>query len=101
MTSAGDLNNGGLNEGDMLPSGESPLSASQSTWPVLTRKRYTSPGPMYTGTGPYDASHAMPAMSGVSRSSSTRSSKYAAASGGYVPSNILQQQYGVSYVPNK
>lgn len=56
---------------------------------------------MYTGAGPYDASQGMPAMAGVSRSSSTRSSKYAAASGGYVPSNILQQQYGVSYVPNK
>ncbi|TKA51433.1 hypothetical protein B0A53_05346 [Rhodotorula sp. CCFEE 5036] len=74
----GDRNNGGLDEGDMLPS-----------------------GPMYTGAGPYDASQGRPAMAGVSRSSSTRSSKYAAASGGYVPSHVLQQQYGVSYVPNK
>lgn len=56
---------------------------------------------MYTGAGPYDAAQGMPAMAGVSRSNSTRSSKYAAASGGYVPSNVLQQQYGVSYVPNK
>ncbi|GAA5988404.1 hypothetical protein JCM10908_003550 [Rhodotorula pacifica] len=78
----GDRNNGGLDEGDMLPA-----------------------GPAYTGAGPYDPSQAPPAMAGVSRASSskssTSSSKYAAASGGYVPSSVLQQQYGVSYVPNK
>lgn len=69
--------------------------------PLLTRVYRNFPGPMYTGAGPYDASQGRPAMAGVSRSSSTRSSKYAAASGGYVPSHVLQQQYGVSYVPNK
>ncbi|GAA5884542.1 hypothetical protein JCM3774_004755, partial [Rhodotorula dairenensis] len=59
--------------------------------------------PLYTGAGPYDASQVAggATMAGMSRSSSMRSEKYAAASGGYVPSRVLQAQYGVSYTPNK
>lgn len=62
---------------------------------------------MYTGAGPYDASAASaPAMAGVSRSATSGSSrsstnKYSQAAGGYVPSSVLQQQYGVSYIPNR
>ncbi|BGP58602.1 hypothetical protein JCM8202v2_006271 [Rhodotorula sphaerocarpa] len=63
-----------MNEGDLLPT-----------------------GPVYTGAGPYDP--AAPVTKQASTASAASRYSGAAAAGGYVPSSVVQQQYGVSYVP--